>query len=104
MATVQEDVPIVTEGNGDVMAEANQTNGKEIVVLDQVVEAEEEKKDGSAKTAKADQLEESLAKVPIKGKKARRIKLSQLSLSLLLKFILSYILISLSQFLSKDLC
>jgi len=67
MATVQEDVPIVTEGNGDVKAEANQTNGKEIVVPDQVVEAEEEKKDGSAKTAKADQLEESLAKVPIKA-------------------------------------
>jgi len=63
MTTVPEDVPILTEEKENV----KETNGEATVVTKEAVEAEEEKKNGSANTAKADQLEESLAKVPIKA-------------------------------------
>jgi len=63
MTTVPEDVPIITEEKENV----KETNGEATVVTKEAVEAEEEKKNGSANTAKTDQLEESLAKVPIKA-------------------------------------
>ena len=63
-------IPIVTEEKENV----KETNGEATVVTKEVVEAEEEKKNGSANKAKADQLEESLAKVPIKGKKKLSMK------------------------------
>ena len=70
MTTVPEDAPIITEEKENV----KETNGEATVVTKEAVEAEEEKKNGSANTAKTDQLEESLAKVPIKGKKKLNIK------------------------------
>jgi len=63
MTTAPEDVPILTEEKENV----KETNGEATVVTKEAVEAEEEKKNGSANTAKTDQLEESLAKVPIKA-------------------------------------